>query len=127
VYFITICAQDRACLFGEVVDGEMCVSDAGRMIASVWNDIPVFYPGVETGAFIVMPNHVHGIIILVGAAPRGRPDECRPDECRPDQGQAQGPAPTSLLLSSLARIERYIEEDPLRWDTDRENPGRYRL
>ena len=80
-YFITLCAQDRECLFGEVVDGEMRLNDAGRMIESVWNEIPLFYPGVDIDEFAVMPNHVHGIVILagatpgdpVGAAPRGRP------------------------------------------------------
>jgi REP element-mobilizing transposase RayT len=60
VYFVTICTQDRACLFGDVVDGEMRLGDAGRMIRSVWDEMPTFYPGVDTDEFVVMPNHVHG-------------------------------------------------------------------
>ena len=68
-YFITIVAQARACLFGEVVDGEMRLNDAGRM---VWDDLPERFPGLELDAFGVMPNHVHGIIILTGRAPVGR-------------------------------------------------------
>ncbi len=71
-YFITIVCQDRADRFGEIVDGRMILNDAGRMVESVWNDIPHFYPGALIDSHIVMPNHFHGIIIInnpVGAAP----------------------------------------------------------
>lgn len=47
----------------------MCPNDAGRMVRSVWDDIQTVYPGVETDAFVVMPNHVHAIIIIVATAP----------------------------------------------------------
>jgi REP element-mobilizing transposase RayT len=73
-YFVTICTQDRAFLFGQVVHDEMQLNDAGKMVYDVWNDLPAFYPGVQTDAFIVMPNHIHGIIILVGADPRVCPN-----------------------------------------------------
>jgi len=68
-YFVTVCAQDRACLFGDIVDGAMHLSEPGQMVQTVWDDLPNHYAGVETDAFIVMPNHVHGIVVLVGAAP----------------------------------------------------------
>ncbi len=69
-YFVTICAQGRACLFGEVVGGEMRLSEPGLMIQEVWEALPSDYPGVALDAFVVMPNHVHGIAVLVaeGAA-----------------------------------------------------------
>jgi putative transposase len=73
-YFVTVCTQDRSFLFGEMVHGEMRLNDAGKMVYDVWNDLPAFYPGVQTDAFIVMPNHIHGIIILVGADPRVCPN-----------------------------------------------------
>ncbi len=67
-YFITICAQDRACLFGEIVNGEMQYNDAGKMVQSLWQNIPENYDGVQIDEFIIMPNHLHGIIVLnVGA------------------------------------------------------------
>ncbi|MFN4294850.1 MAG: transposase, partial [Thermoflexales bacterium] len=72
-YFITIVAQDRACLFGEVVDGEMRLNDAGRMVWDEWNALPDRFPGLELDAFVVMPNHVHGIIVLTGSAPDDAP------------------------------------------------------
>jgi REP element-mobilizing transposase RayT len=68
-YFITICTQNRTCLFGNIVDGEMRMSGAGVMITTVWEEIPMYYPEIEPGDFIVMPNHFHGIIAIVEAAP----------------------------------------------------------
>jgi putative transposase len=105
-YFVTIVTQGRACLFGEVMAGEMRMNDAGRMVHHVWDELALFYEGVQTDAFIVMPNHVHGIIILTGnvrATPRGCPDpQSAPTapshpptaQPHPPMGQARGPAPT---------------------------------
>ena len=108
-YFVTICTQDRECVLGDVSDGIVRLNDAGRMAQSVWNEMPAHYPGVELDTFVIMPNHIHGIIVLVRAAPRGRPDpgeRARPDPGergreRPGQalrgsGQARGPAPTGV-------------------------------
>ena len=67
-YFITICAHDRACLFGEVVDGEMRLNEYGHIVRRCWEEIPLHFPHAELDTFVVMPNHVHGIVILtVGA------------------------------------------------------------
>ena len=63
-YFVTIVTQDRACLFGEVVGGEMQLNDAGRIVLAEWDTLPGRFPTVELDAFIVMPNHVHGIIAI---------------------------------------------------------------
>jgi putative transposase len=75
-YFITILTQDRIEQFGEIVNGEMILNDAGRMIDTVWNDLPKLYPNIDIDESIIMPNHFHGIVIInntVGAAPCGRP------------------------------------------------------
>ena len=80
-YFVTICTQGRACLFGEVVDGETCLNRAGRMVEDVWSEMPRYYPAVGVDGFVVMPNHIHGIITLsphVGAGPRARPGPGQP-------------------------------------------------
>jgi REP element-mobilizing transposase RayT len=95
-YFITICAQVRECLFGEIVDWKIALNDAGKMVQAVWDDIPSHYAGIDTDAFIIMPNHIHAIIVIVGAAPCGRPDS--------DNGQARGPAPTGNTTLSLADV-----------------------
>jgi putative transposase len=68
-YFVTICTQDRECLFGKVVNGEMVLNDAGRMVQAVWDGLPGRFPFIELDQFCVMPNHVHGIIVLTGRRP----------------------------------------------------------
>ena len=66
-YFITLCTQDRACLFGQVVDGEMRLNEAGRMIRAQWEGLSLRFPAIEWDVFVVMPNHVHGVIVIAGA------------------------------------------------------------
>lgn len=63
-YFITIVTQSRKCLFGKIVDGEMILNEAGKMILEWWHELPNKFPNVILGAFIVMPNHFHGIISI---------------------------------------------------------------
>ncbi|GJQ53242.1 MAG: hypothetical protein HKUEN02_20890 [Anaerolineaceae bacterium] len=76
-YYVTIVAQGRECLFGEVVDGEMKLNEAGEMVVKWWNELTNKFPNIELGEFIVMPNHFHGIIFImanVGADLRVCPD-----------------------------------------------------
>lgn len=71
-YFVTICIQNRVRLFGEINEN-MVLNAAGRMIKKIWNELPIYYP-VQIDEFVVMPDHIHGIIKLsVGAGPRARP------------------------------------------------------
>ena len=63
-YFITICTQNRECLFGEIADEEMKMNDAGQMVQTVWDEMPNRFDGLELDRFVVMPNHIHGIIVL---------------------------------------------------------------
>lgn len=65
-YFVTVCTRDRACLFGEVVEGEMVLNAFGAIVQECWQDLPNHYPHVGLYEFVVMPNHVHGIIPLTG-------------------------------------------------------------
>jgi REP element-mobilizing transposase RayT len=79
-YYVTIVAQNRACLFGDVVNGEMQLNDAGRMLQEQWAALPQRFPNVELDEFIVMPNHSHGGVVItdetsiVGAPLVGAPD-----------------------------------------------------
>jgi putative transposase len=63
-YYVTIVAWQRECLFGEVVNKEMKLNRYGEIINHAWFDLPEHYRHVSLGAFIIMPNHVHGIIVL---------------------------------------------------------------
>jgi hypothetical protein len=73
-YYVTICVQDHQCLLGEVVQGQMNHNDAGRMVDRDWRSIPTQFPAVELDECIVMPNHFHGILRIVGAPVVGGPD-----------------------------------------------------
>ena len=66
-YFITICTQNRDCLFGNIVNGEMVLNDAGKMVQTIWDGLADYYRRVKLDAWVIMPNHVHGIINIVGA------------------------------------------------------------
>jgi REP element-mobilizing transposase RayT len=66
-YFVTICVHDRMCLFGEIINGEMRLNDAGKIVKQCWDEIPAHFPHVVLDEYVVMPNHVHGIIILVNS------------------------------------------------------------
>lgn len=99
-YFVTLCTQDRACLLGSMVDEEVRLSDAGSMVQAVWDELPDHYAGIETDAFVVMPNHIHGIITINGRGePRVRPDDCH----QPDSGDHKD-RPYGTMAGSLGRI-----------------------
>ncbi len=82
-YFVTICTQYRECLFGDVVYGEMKLNDIGNMVKRVWHQLQIKYSNVEIDEFIVMPNHMHGIIVFpVGAGPCACPETRAPNETK---------------------------------------------
>jgi putative transposase len=65
-YFVTLCVQGRSCLLGEIADHEIRLSTAGLVITSWWEDIPRRFPNTELDTFVVMPNHLHGIVLING-------------------------------------------------------------
>jgi putative transposase len=74
-YFVTLCTQDRACLFGNVADDTMRLNDAGRIIEQWWFELNRKLPTAEIDEFVVMPNHFHGIVVIpVGADRRVGPE-----------------------------------------------------
>ncbi|MBW1788124.1 MAG: hypothetical protein JRK53_16105 [Deltaproteobacteria bacterium] len=75
-YFITICTKDRACLFGDIVNREMALNDAGRMVERWYIELENKFRDIESDAYIVMPNHFHAIIQNTGADPVVGADLC---------------------------------------------------
>jgi putative transposase len=63
-YFITICTQNREEHFGEIIDGEMVLSECGKIAKQCWEEIRDHFYGCELDEFIVMPNHIHGIVVI---------------------------------------------------------------
>ncbi len=64
-YFITICVQNMKHIFGDVHDGKMYLNELGEIARDYWNTIDNRYPNTRVDAFIIMPNHVHGIIEII--------------------------------------------------------------
>ena len=63
-YFITICTKNREHFFGEIRDRKMHLSEIGAIAQLCWHEIPVHFPFVHLDAFVVMPNHIHGIVVI---------------------------------------------------------------
>jgi REP element-mobilizing transposase RayT len=63
-YFITICTKNQECFFGTIMDGKMELSELGKIANKYWIEIPNYFENIELDEFIIMPNHIHGIIII---------------------------------------------------------------
>lgn len=80
MYFVTICAWQKTCLFGEIVNDAMVLNAYGEIVESCWHELPEHYQNVELDEMVVMPNHVHGIIVItdVGAGLKPAPTKGEP-------------------------------------------------
>jgi hypothetical protein len=63
-YYVTLCTKARQCLFGDVIKGEMRLNSLGYIAFTCWQAIPNHFPHVELDAFVLMPNHLHGILVI---------------------------------------------------------------
>jgi REP element-mobilizing transposase RayT len=63
-YFITICIKNKEECFGEIINNEINLTEIGRIAKKCWLEIPNHFPFVELDEFVIMPNHVHGIVII---------------------------------------------------------------
>ena len=81
-YFITVSTHNRVCLLGDVLDDKMHLSEAGRLAQAVWEGLPTHYPHIRLDAWVVMPNHVHGIVMLTEANADPDPHPVDPDPVR---------------------------------------------
>lgn len=143
-YFVTIVVHGRECLFGEIVDGKMVLNEFGKIVQRAWFDLPKHNPHVELGAFCIMPNHVHAVIIIIAVGAGLRPAPTRPhplseivrafksfsarriNELRKLQGVPvwQRNYYEHIIRSEEEhnRIHLYIESNPANWTKDNENP-----
>ncbi len=146
-YFVTSCVKERECLFGQIVDENMILNEYGKIVLSCWNDLPNHYSHVRLDAFQIMPNHVHGIVFIVGAglkpAPtsgpttkrHGLPEIVRAfktfsargiNESRRTPGEPiwQRNYFDRIIRdeNELNRILEYIIYNPLKWEEDKDNP-----
>lgn len=115
-YFVTIVSHHRQPLLGDVVDGEMVLSEFGRIVEFTWHDLVNHNPDIGLDEFVIMPNHVHGIIVIfepiVGAGSRDlyaperslREEKPAPKTQTAEPGAGFEPAPTKKTpLSEIVR------------------------
>ena len=151
--FVTVCAHRGQGIFGRIVDGKMCLAALGVLVREQWERLAAHFEGLSLGSFVVMPNHLHGILRLLGdggtasRAPTaerfGRPvPRFVPTIVRSfKSGVTREARRAGLRLerpvwqrgyfehvvrndSALEKINEYIATNPRRWDVDRENAER---
>ncbi len=109
-YFITICTEKRLCLFGEIKNNKMILNDLGKIIEEEWVKSEKIRPNVELNEFVVMPNHIHGIVVIkykMEIGGRGVLQYARNDESQTDRGVYQyAPTPLQSPTQTIGSIVR---------------------
>mgnify|MGYP003393085948 CR=1 FL=1 len=149
-YFITICVRDQINYFGRLMGGIVELSDIGRITQECWKNIPVHFPHAVLDEFVVMPNHVHGIIVIsidhnvetqnfaslrnnkfgpqsmnLGSIIRGFKIGVKKWVTMNSIDFQWQPGFYEHIIrdeKSLQNIRQYIIENPLKWEFDLENP-----
>jgi putative transposase len=108
LYFITICTKDREYLFGKIADGEMVLNDAGKIAFDEWVKLPERFPNFDLDVFQIMPNHMHGIIVLndiVGATLAVAPESVAPESV--DQNDTA----SNIVIGTTARVAPTVAQN----------------
>ena len=102
VYFITICTRDRKHFFGTISEETMHLSHVGVIVDILWHEIPNHTTGIDLREFTVMPNHLHGIIVITGSG--GRILDADADDANPSKNEFMSEiSPKSGSLSTVLR------------------------
>ncbi len=113
LYFITVCAQDKKCLFGKITDGVMRLNEAGRMVEEWYFKLQEKYPNIACMEHIIMPNHFHCIIHIVGAGSARpitsteTPTEINNDEIPHADDRAGKPRPYKPTVGQIIGFFKY--------------------
>ena len=158
-YYITMVIQDRTCILGEITNGEMILSESGKIVQSEWMHTPEIRPNIRLDMYVIMPNHIHGIIVITG---RGTKHRAPTPTMKQNTAQYESfGKPVSNSIPTIVRsfkaiatkqinqlrntpglavwqrnyyehiirddnelnhIREYIQNNPLRWEFDSENP-----
>jgi len=151
-YFVTIVTWQRECLFGEIEQGKMVLNEIGEVVREEWERTAMVRHNVKLGEYVIMPNHVHGVLVFVddgvGATRRVAPTSTTLQPRSLGAIMAQFKSIVTKRINGVQnvsgrpiwqrnyyehiirneremdRIARYIESNPLRWTDDGENPNR---
>ncbi len=119
-YFVTLCTQDREYLYGVVAEDEMLLNDLGKIVQEEWRKTPFIRPDVELDTFIIMPNHLHGIIMIHERATAVRNDK----ETHLAKPRAASDGPRGAPSGSLgAIVGQFKSASARRINRTRSTPG----
>ena len=148
-YFITLCTYQRECIFGKVVDDHIVLGPYGEIVREEWERSAVVRPGFVLDAFVIMPNHLHGIVAMTPTGSVGA-HSCAPLQRQPRSlasfvAQFKATATRRINVTrhtpgapvwqrnyyehvirdedDYLRILPYIEDNPRRWSEDEYNPA----
>ena len=142
-YFVTICMKNRNEFFSHIVNSELILTEFGKILDDVWNNLPKYY-NVELDYYIIMPDHFHGIVIIdntlnvkddkgkdpltlsdiIGKFKSYSSRKIRNLLVNKDEFEWQKSFYDRIIRSEveLDNIRKYIKENPLRWDIEKNNP-----
>ena len=111
-YYVTICARERFEYFGKIIDQKMHVNVLGRIVSRCWLDLPNHYGNCELGKFIIMPDHMHGIINItsVGNGFKPFPTKDKMAEPFPTKDKTAQPFRMKDLIQHAIRIKRFFHQ-----------------
>jgi putative transposase len=151
-YFITLCSDKGKFLFGSITNAEMRLNESGKIVKEFWFEIPQHFPNVLVDEFVVMPNHIHGIIFIEDCRGGVNPPKQRGEQTSPLRKRTLGQIvaffkyrTTKLVIQNcrmsesriwqrnfyehvirneddLKNIREYVINNPLKWELDNENP-----
>jgi len=150
-YFVTICTFGQMCLFGNIVDGKMTLNVTGKIVRVEWLKTPIVRSNITLDEFVVMPNHVHGIIVINRNTRRGVMHYAPTNQLRypsqiigsiirgfksaitkrineicnlPTRFAWQRNYDDHIIrnIVDLNHVRQYINNNPIKWDLDRNNP-----
>lgn len=132
-YYITICAKDRVPFLGKIEKGVMIINECGRIVEQCWFDLEHHYPNLQLDAFVIMPNHIHGIMIIdnsiktrhgifefVRAFKTFSSRHMNELENTPGKTRWQYRFHDHIIRDEIdyVRIKQYIQDNPLSWEND---------
>ncbi len=153
-YFVTICIKDRICYFDKIVHSQAVLSDMGMIVSEEWKETEKKQQNVKLDSWVIMPNHIHGIIVItrkckypVETSRRNVStikNKLKPNSLGSIIGQFKSVCTKKIRQmgndefawqsrfydhiirneKSLYNIRQYIQYNPIRWDMDRNNPDR---
>ena len=131
-YFVTLCAVDRQCIFGDIVDTSMRLNDAGELVARIWRGLPTHLKYLTLDELVLMPNHFHGVLVFEPGNQHALPNVIRSFKVFTTRAVGRPIWQRSYHDrivrgdDELARIREYIANNPAQWAIDEENPDRKR-